>query len=243
MAGCSGYTEPALHVTATSAQLNAQGDCSNAGGHHCYYYCRWGKNGRFTHRTAVLGPVGKTHGRRQIKITLKGLAPDSTYQYQLCGKGDGVKVYRCVGPNGKTSSSSHFTTNRMLWGFAAMGNQFSSNDSSEGPPWDMDAVSRFESTDAGGQGGERDRLGLTVLLRRLVRRVLRLHNVDLSDRSRVRRDPVHLVEQRPARRYGWCAGVHRCRYRGGPPRTATSPNGPGPPRGGDIRSSSGSIGR
>jgi hypothetical protein len=152
MAGCSGYTEPALHVTATSAQLNAKGGCSNTAGHHCYYYWRWGKNGRFTRRTAVHGPVGNTNGRRQIKITLKGLAPDTTYQYQLCGMGDGVKVYRCVGPNGKAGSSSRFTTNRMLWGFAAMGNQFSGSGSSEGPPWDMDAVSRFESTDAGGKG-------------------------------------------------------------------------------------------
>jgi hypothetical protein len=69
----------------------------------------------------VQGPVGKTHGRRQIKITLKGLAPETTYQYQLCGKGDGVKVYRCVGPNGKTSSSSHFATTGCYGGLPRWG--------------------------------------------------------------------------------------------------------------------------
>lgn len=152
LAGCSAFTEPAFRVTTNSAQLNARAGCANTRGQHCFYYWRWGQNGRFTHRSAIRGPVGNTKGRRQVSLMLKDLSPNSTYQYQFCGKGDGAWRYDCVGPNGNPNSSSHFTTNKMLWGFSAMGDQFSANGSSQGPPWDMNPVSAFESADAGGKG-------------------------------------------------------------------------------------------
>lgn len=109
LAGCAGGTTAATNVTRVTATLNAKGSC--AGG-PCSWYFRYGTDNQYQYQTPVHEITTNTNGET---VTLpgekiSGLVPGTTYQYQLCGKGDGVSTYRCVGPDGSTGTSGRFTT-------------------------------------------------------------------------------------------------------------------------------------
>lgn len=111
LVACGGSTTPPTNVTAYSAALGGQGECDGGSPTPCYWYWRYGTGGQYQYQTPVQGPyTGSTGGLVQLSAPVTGLQPDTTYQYQLCGEGDTITSYVCVGPDGTTSTSSTFTT-------------------------------------------------------------------------------------------------------------------------------------
>ena len=96
LTGCQAVTVPATNVGTTTANLNAQASCSGGKPVPCSWYWRWGTNGSFQFTSPLQGPVMTTwSGTLSYPIT--GLTPGTTYQYELCGEGDNVSSYGCVG--------------------------------------------------------------------------------------------------------------------------------------------------
>jgi hypothetical protein len=117
VAACSGNTTPATNVTTSSATLNAVGGCSGGSPTPCSYYWQYGTNGQYQLSTPVQGPCGpncNTNGNVALNVSVTGLSPNTTYQYQICGKGDNVSSYVCVGPDGTPNTSQMFTTGSTL---------------------------------------------------------------------------------------------------------------------------------
>ncbi len=104
LSGCQAVTVPATNVGTTTATLNAQASCSGGKPVPCSWYWRWGTNGSFQSSSPLQGPVMATwSGTLSYPVT--GLTPGTTYQYELCGEGDSVTSYVCVG-----ASSGGFQT-------------------------------------------------------------------------------------------------------------------------------------
>jgi len=96
LSGCQAVTVPATNVGTTTATLNAQASCSGGKPVPCSWYWRWGTNGSFQLSSPLEGPVMTTwSGTLSYPVT--GLTPSTTYQYELCGEGDNVTSYVCVG--------------------------------------------------------------------------------------------------------------------------------------------------
>jgi hypothetical protein len=107
LSGCQGSTNPATNVGMATATLNAQASCSGGVPTPCSWYWRWGTNGHYQYSSAVSGPTtAKWSGK--LSYTATGLTPDTTYGYQLCGEGDAVTAFVCVGS--ANGSPSQFTT-------------------------------------------------------------------------------------------------------------------------------------
>jgi len=111
LSACSGNTTGATNITSNTATLNAQGQCSGSNSSSpCYFYFQWGTGGQYQFKQGPQGPAGNTGGNVQLSYDAKNLTPSTTYQYQICGKGDGTNSYMCVGPDGGTGTYGQFTT-------------------------------------------------------------------------------------------------------------------------------------
>lgn len=109
LAACSGNTQPATSVTSTSATLHAHGKCDSGSPEPCSYYFRYGTGGTYTNTTTTSGQI-TAPAEADVSENVTGLTPGTTYQYQICGKGDTTTSYVCVGPDGQGSTSTTFTT-------------------------------------------------------------------------------------------------------------------------------------
>jgi len=104
LAACSGQTQPATNVTATSATLNATVSCSGGVPNPCYFefaidtvpIAQAGLHGN-PYATGIdfSGPFMMT-GSGNVSYTDTGLQPNTTYYYELCGSGDNVQQTTCV---------------------------------------------------------------------------------------------------------------------------------------------------
>lgn len=101
LAGCSGSTTGATNVGVLSATLTAQASCSGGTPYECSWYWEWG-TGSKTWTSQTFGPVATTWSG-QLTYNVTGLDEGYTYHYDLCGMGDSVSTFVCVGP-------SYFTT-------------------------------------------------------------------------------------------------------------------------------------
>lgn len=126
VAACSGYTTAASNVTASSATLNAEGSCAGGSPNPCYWYWQYGTNGQYQFTTPLQGPCGpdcNTNGDVALSASVTDLTPNTTYQYELCGKGDSDSTFYCVGPNGGEGTYETFTTSpeRITYGYDSNG--------------------------------------------------------------------------------------------------------------------------
>jgi hypothetical protein len=111
LAGCSGNTTAATNVASTTATLNSQGQCDGGTPTPCSWYWRYGTGGNYQSTTPVQGPTtANTNGKVPLSANVTGLTPGATYQYQICGKGDNVSSFVCVGSDGTPNTSTSFTT-------------------------------------------------------------------------------------------------------------------------------------
>ena len=112
LAGCNGKTVAPTNVKYSSARLQASVSCD--GTSPCYYYFRtWDFSaGQWTY-TKVRGPFGKTNGYVTVgeDFSFHPGTGNGWLAYQVCGKGDGVTNWTCVGPNGG-NSFQYFQLNR-----------------------------------------------------------------------------------------------------------------------------------
>ncbi len=100
-------------MTGTTATLTASLACGDNGNRegNCYWYWEWGTANQYQYHSQTWGPVGTTCGdgcKVAVTYSLYALAPHTTYHFQVCGKGDGVTQFICVGPTGGTPGT--FTT-------------------------------------------------------------------------------------------------------------------------------------
>jgi len=107
LSGCQAYTTPATSVGTTTATLNAQASCAGGAPTPCSWYWQWGTNGSYQYSSPVSGPVTvKWSGT--LSYTVTGLSPGTTYNFELCGRGDSVSSYACV--NSNSGTVEQFTT-------------------------------------------------------------------------------------------------------------------------------------
>ena len=107
MTGCSGKTLNATNVTATSATLNAQGQCDNS----CNVQFRYRVDeGRWTYTPYKRYPSSGNSPPVSLSSPVSNLSPGTTYNYQVCGDDQGEQGEVCVGPNRSVSDSTSFTT-------------------------------------------------------------------------------------------------------------------------------------
>ncbi len=107
LSGCVGTTTPATNVGTTSATLNAEASCSGGVPTPCSWYWRWGTDGNYQYSSPIAGPE-QVSWSGTMSYTVTGLTPDTTYSYQLCGEGDSISSFECIGSvNGNLSQ---FTT-------------------------------------------------------------------------------------------------------------------------------------
>jgi hypothetical protein len=113
--GCSGNTTGASDITLQSdgtysAKLNVVGSCDQGSpSTPCTGYTRWRKIGA---RGWINGPaliVKKKLSDVHRSQTATGLAPETTYEYQVCGKEFAQKSVTCVGSNGPKSADPFVT--------------------------------------------------------------------------------------------------------------------------------------
>ncbi len=116
VAACGGYVSPATNVSATQATLNGSVSCNggdaNAGGTPCEYYWEWGTvaSGGYPNTSPVQGPVNANVSNVPVRYDVSGLQPSTQYQFKLCGKGDGITSFECVGPQADQSAAQTFRT-------------------------------------------------------------------------------------------------------------------------------------
>ncbi len=106
LTGCSGKTTGANKITANSAVLNAVGTCDTS----CSAYMRWRKTGTGSWTNAPALNVPEPATDQPFSQQAKGLTPNTSYQYQVCGKEDSQSDYVCVGPDGNGNTVDTFTT-------------------------------------------------------------------------------------------------------------------------------------
>jgi Right handed beta helix region len=119
LAACSGHTDSATSVSATSATLNARvscGDNQDRSG-HCYWYWRWGVGEGYQHTSGTpFGPSGSASNfPLTYQIPAGQLSPGVRYHYQICGNRGGRTAFTCVGYDGTGNTSSSFTTGPQLY--------------------------------------------------------------------------------------------------------------------------------
>jgi hypothetical protein len=103
-AGCSGGADPATDVTARSATLNAHGKCDGGAPTPCEYQWRWRKAGETAWTAGPLhGPVRAATSEVALHEPVSGLTPDTAYEWQIGGRGDGVSTMTwSTGPSFRT---------------------------------------------------------------------------------------------------------------------------------------------
>lgn len=115
LAGCSGHTTGASDITLQpdgtySAKLNAIGSCDNGSPNTpCTAYTRWRKLGTNAWTNGPRVEVPRKVSDLERSQTATGLAPNTKYEYQVCGKEFSEKNVLCVGPRG-TLDTDRFAT-------------------------------------------------------------------------------------------------------------------------------------
>ncbi len=115
LAACSGQTTGANNVTATTATLNGDVSCSGGSPTPCSWYFRWSIYSAFpatpaTHQSQPTEPLTDDVSNVPVAQPLTGLIQGTTYYFQLCGRGDDLPNYVCVGPDGSPNTYGSFTT-------------------------------------------------------------------------------------------------------------------------------------
>ncbi|HVT42713.1 MAG TPA: hypothetical protein VHD39_06985 [Acidimicrobiales bacterium] len=131
LSSCQAVTAPATDVGTTTATLNATASCSGGTPVPCSWYWRWGTNDNFQFQSPLQGPA-QTTWSGTLSYAVTGLTPGTTYQYQLCGKGDSVQSYECVGPY-NINGFQTFTTASTGSGGTSSGGSSGSGSGSTGP--------------------------------------------------------------------------------------------------------------
>lgn len=101
LSGCSGAAAPASNITASSAKLNAQGSCTSS----CAWYFRYHATGTTRWSVTPIRTVTGTFKNTALTETASSLKAGEDYEYEVCGKGDQVTSFVCVGlPSRKRAS-------------------------------------------------------------------------------------------------------------------------------------------
>lgn len=114
--GCTGNTIAPSSVTPTSATLKAKGDCDT----QCSWFFRYRQSGTTTWRTTPIRSItGNTPGLVELAETVslsdKPVDSSITWEYQVCGKGDGLTQFACVGASGPNDVQSFTTPARTAY--------------------------------------------------------------------------------------------------------------------------------
>jgi hypothetical protein len=100
--GCSGQTDPATNVTATSATLHGRLSCK--AGVKVVWWWRWRQG---TNAWQESAHFNGTCPFAPVAYSLAGLSPNSHYQFEICGQsGEGYSVL-CVSADGRPSPPDH----------------------------------------------------------------------------------------------------------------------------------------
>ncbi len=116
LAGCSGKTTGASDINRQangtySAKLNAIGSCDKGSpSTPCTAFFQWREVGAEAWTKGPDMTVDRIVKDRPFSQTVRGLAPRTTYEYQVCGREFTQAKIVCVGPDGKPDSSQNFTT-------------------------------------------------------------------------------------------------------------------------------------
>lgn len=108
LASCSGAVDPATNVTATTATLNAHGDCDGGTPTPCEFRWRYRPQGTSTWtETPLRGPVTSVTPRNvHLEQDVTGLTPSTTYEVQVGGRGDNVSTFTWQSSTTFTTSAS-----------------------------------------------------------------------------------------------------------------------------------------
>jgi hypothetical protein len=111
VASCTGATLNPTRVSDSTATLSAVVTCKESSCYSYHYYIRWGLHGQaLSNTTAVTAPDRSVVSKLNVSETLSGLTPDTTYDFQVCRRGDGVARPTCVGADGNSTASASFRT-------------------------------------------------------------------------------------------------------------------------------------
>lgn len=100
LAGCSGKTIAPKDVYPSYATLQANGKCDGQSGKTCSYYFQYRRVGSTAvTKTPVRGNVGRMASPATFGETASRLAPDTAYEYQICGREGAWEAgkWACVG--------------------------------------------------------------------------------------------------------------------------------------------------
>jgi hypothetical protein len=107
LSACSGKTTGATNVTDASGTLTASASCDR--GETCTWYWEyWPASAPRSAgvKTPVHGPVSGPVGPVNLSVKVKGVSPNTTYRWVLCGSPNDGQSYGCVGPNGTVGSTT-----------------------------------------------------------------------------------------------------------------------------------------
>lgn len=114
LAGCAGVTVAPTDVTHESAKLNARLSCEGNASNPCQWQFRYRVAGdaATVKSTPVRGPISTQIEPTLVPEVVDGLTPETAYEYQVCGWGDGIPKTkpRCVGPDMDPEAWQRFTT-------------------------------------------------------------------------------------------------------------------------------------
>jgi hypothetical protein len=120
--------------------LKGNVSCSGGAPTPCSWYFRWSIYSAFpatpaTQQTRASAPAAEHVTSVPVNADVTGLLPGTTYYFQLCGRGDSVATYVCVGPDGTTNTYDRFTTPSasnmppLTWSGIGLGEIFNRNES------------------------------------------------------------------------------------------------------------------
>jgi outer membrane protein assembly factor BamB len=112
LSACAGHTAGVTNVGATSAQLWAFGECDLS----CTAYLRYRQVGASAWTDTPHITVGSVNPGVFWPQTVTGLAPDTRYEYQVCGQEAPWSGAACVGPSGIGGTQSFFTAPASSFG-------------------------------------------------------------------------------------------------------------------------------
>jgi len=113
--GCAGHTIGATDITLQgdgtySAKLNVVISCDNGSrSTPCTGYTHWREVGTHAWSNAPTVAVPKKIKDVHQSQAATGLAPSTTYEYQVCGKEFGYPKIKCAGPTGPGSTDTFAT--------------------------------------------------------------------------------------------------------------------------------------
>src|SRR5437016_6020082 len=112
LAACSGQTIGASGVTATTANLWASSECDQS----CPTYLHYRHVGTSAWTDTPHFTVGRVNPAVSWAQGVSALAPDTQYEYQVCGQESTWSGPACVGPNGGGGTQAFFTAPASTFG-------------------------------------------------------------------------------------------------------------------------------